>query len=62
MYEVLEELATEVLTLQARGDYAAAKKLIETYAVESPSMTLLKGKLNELPVDIKPVYEIEKKM
>jgi len=62
VYEVLEELATEVLTLQARGDYAAAKKLIETYAVESPSMTLLKGKLNELPVDIKPVYEIEKKM
>jgi len=62
VYDVLEMLATEVLTLQATGDYEAAKRLIEIYAVESPSMKTLKGKLTDLPVDIKPVYQIEKVM
>jgi hypothetical protein len=62
VYDVLKELATEVLTLQATGDYDAAKKLIENYAVESPSMKILKDKLGELPVDIKPVYQIEMMM
>ena len=62
VYEVLTQLATEVLTLQAEGDYQAAKKLLATYAVESPSMKALKGKLTELPVDIKPIYQMEKMM
>ena len=62
IYAALEELATEVLTLQATGDYDAAKKLIEDYAVESPSMKILKDKLTDLPVDIKPVYQIEMMM
>jgi hypothetical protein len=62
VYEVLEQLATVLLTLQAEGDYNAAKQLIETYAVETPSMKALKAKLTELPVDIKPVYQMEKMM
>jgi hypothetical protein len=62
VYEVLTQLATELLTLQAEGDYDAAKTLLATYAVESPSMKALKGKLTELPVDIKPIYQIEKMM
>ncbi|NOQ97419.1 MAG: peptidase [Calditrichae bacterium] len=62
VYAALEELATNVLTLQATGDYEAARKLIEDYAVESPSMKILKDKLTDLPVDIKPVYQIEMMM
>ncbi|UCF63620.1 MAG: peptidase [bacterium] len=62
VYDVLELLATEVLTLQATGDYESAKRLIESYAVESPSMKILKDKLVDLPVDIKPVYQIDKIM
>ena len=62
VYAALEELATNVLSLQATGDYEAAKKLIEDYAVESPSMKILKDKLTDLPVDIKPVYQIEMMM
>jgi hypothetical protein len=62
VYGALEQLATELLTLQAEGDYAAAKKLIQTYAVESPSMKALKSKLDTLPVDIKPIYQMEKMM
>lgn len=62
VYAALEELATNVLSLQATGDYEAARKLIEDYAVESPSMKILKDKLTDLPVDIKPVYQIEMMM
>ena len=62
VYAALEELATNVLSLQATGDYEAARKLIEDYAVESPSMKILKDKLTDLPVDIKPVFQIEMMM
>jgi hypothetical protein len=57
---VLEELANKVLMIQAKGDYHAAKDLIAKYVVVSPSLGLLQEKLNVLPVDIKPIYEIEK--
>lgn len=57
---VLEELANIVLMIQAKGDYKGAKDLIAKYVVNSPSMETLRKKLEHLPVDIKPVYEIEK--
>ena len=56
----LEELANIVLMIQAKGDYQGAKDLIAKYVVNSPSMETLRKKLEHLPVDIKPVYEIEK--
>jgi hypothetical protein len=59
IYPALEELATNILTIQAEGNYQAAKQMIATYAIESPSMTALKDKLIDLPVDIKPVFQIE---
>jgi len=55
----LEELATLVLMIQAEGNYQGAKDLIAKYVVNSPSMKTLREKLSSLPVDIKPVYEIE---
>ncbi|RKY93691.1 MAG: peptidase [Ignavibacteriae bacterium] len=57
--QALEELATKVLMIQAKGDYQGAKDLIAKYVVLSPSLKLLQEKLNVLPVDIKPVYELE---
>lgn len=56
---VLEELANVVLMIQAKGDYQGAKDLIAKYVVNSPSMQTLRDKLSELPVDIKPIYEVE---
>jgi len=56
----LQELANLVLMIQANGDYKGAKDLIAKYVVNSPSMETLRKKLEHLPVDIKPVYEIEK--
>jgi len=54
-----EELGNLLLMIQARGDYEGAKEMMEKYKVISPSMKTLTEKLSVLPVDIKPVYEIE---
>lgn len=56
----LKELANKVLMLQAKGDYDGTKLFIEKYAVNSPTMEILRGKLEHLPVDIRPVFQIEK--
>jgi hypothetical protein len=55
----MEELANIILMIQAKGDYQAAKDLIAKYVVNSPSLDALRKKLDHLPVDIKPVYQIE---
>jgi len=55
----MEELANIILMIEATGDYQGAKDLIAKYVVNSPSMETLRKKLDHLPVDIKPVYEIE---
>ena len=59
VYPALKQLANIVLTIQATGDYQKAKQFIEQYAVNSESMKLLEEKLSSLPVDIKPVFQIE---
>lgn len=60
IFPALKELATKVLMIQAKGDYQGAKELMDKYAVNSPSIEALRNKLAVLPVDIKPVFEIEK--
>jgi len=60
VYPVLEKLATELLMIQAKGDYAGAKAMIAKYAVNSPAIRAVRAKLDHLPVDIKPVFQIEK--
>ena len=62
IYPSLKELCTLVLTIQAEGNYQGAKDLIAKYAVSSPSIEALRKKLENLPVDIKPVFEIEKEL
>jgi len=54
-----EELGNLLLMIQARGDYEGAKEVIKKYVVISPTMKSLIEKLSNLPVDIKPMYEIE---
>jgi len=55
----IAELATVLLTIQAEGSYQAAKNLIAKYGVMNESMQIALNKLNEIPVDIKPVFDIE---
>jgi hypothetical protein len=61
IYPALKDLANKILMIQATGDYEGAKKFIARYAVFSPSMEKLRSKLSALPVDIKPVFQIEEK-
>ncbi len=57
--QAVQSLANRLLTIQATGDYAAAKEMISRYAVMSPVMKTLTARLTDLPVDIKPIYQIE---
>ncbi len=57
--DVLKNLANELLMIQALGDYDGALKMMADYKISSPSMKILIDKLNELPVDINPVFQIE---
>jgi Peptidase family M49 len=58
-HPVLKELANKVLMIQATGDYNASKELIAKYAVSSETIKILIEKLNVLPVDITPTFQIE---
>lgn len=60
--DAVRDLASKILTIQAEGDYEAAVQLIATYAVNSPSMKMMVDKLKNVPVDIRPVFQIEKMM
>ena len=62
IYPALKQLAALVLTIQAEGNYNGAKDLITKYAVNSKTIDALRKKLETLPVDIKPVFEIEEKL
>jgi hypothetical protein len=50
----LEELLTIILTIQANGDYTAAKKLIKTYRPHREETKKALQKIKHVPIDIKP--------
>ena len=60
VYAVVKELANKLLVIQAKGDYVGAKALIDAYAVETVPMKTIIQKLKSIPVDINPVFQIEK--
>lgn len=57
--KAVKNLAHILLTLQAEGDYEKAKSLLESYGVMTETMQAALDQLSEIPVDIKPVYEIK---
>lgn len=59
IYDSVRELAHLLLTIQAQGDYQAARELIDTYGSMTETMKDLTAKLEGIPVDIKPVYEFQ---
>jgi hypothetical protein len=51
------ELATEILTIQATGDYEGAGRFIAKHGTEvSPEMRTAIARLKSVPVDIRPEY------
>lgn len=57
--DAIKDLANLLLTIQAEGNYQAAKNLINDYGVMTESMQSALDKLGDIPVDIRPIYEIE---
>jgi hypothetical protein len=52
----VESLVTEIMTIQATGDYARAKALLQKYVVIRPEVQAMLDKLTNVPVDIEPIY------
>lgn len=56
MKQAVEELDHDLLTLEAQGDYAGAKKLLDEMGVIRPALKKALEGLNGIPTDIEPIY------
>ena len=54
--DAVRDLDHDLLTLEATGDYAGAKRMLETLGVVRPSIGKVLEKLKSIPVDIDPVF------
>ena len=53
----VRDLAHDLLTIEATGDYAGAKRMLDTLSVLRPEMSATLGRVSGVPVDIRPVFE-----
>ena len=54
--DAVAALTREIMTLQARGDYAAAKDMLTKRAVVRPEVQRVLDRLQGVPVDIEPQF------
>ena len=54
--EAIRSLANELLMIEATGDYARGKALLEKYGKATPEIESVIAKLTDIPVDITPVF------
>ncbi|HEX7150053.1 MAG TPA: peptidase [Thermoanaerobaculia bacterium] len=54
--EGIRTLATELLTIEATGDFARAERLLNKYGVTNPEIEAVTRSLADIPVDITPVF------
>ena len=52
----VRDLTHDILTLEATGDYAGAKKMLEELGSVSPAMRQSLNRLADIPVDIEPIF------
>jgi hypothetical protein len=52
----VSDLTRDIMTMQAVGDYAAAKQLIEKMGVVRPEVQVILDRLKDVPVDIEPRF------
>jgi hypothetical protein len=57
MKGAVRDLTHDLLTLEAQGDYAGAKKMLNTLGVVRPAMQTAIDRLRDIPIDIDPVNE-----
>ena len=56
MREGVQSLATELLMIEATGDYARAQRLLSRYGVSTPEIESVTARLKDIPVDITPYF------
>lgn len=56
MKEAVESLLHELLMIEATGDYERAQRLLDTYGVTNAEIDTIIADLDDLPVDIAPVF------
>ena len=54
--DAVTALTTELMTLQATGDFEAATQILETRGVVRPQVQRLLDRLGDIPIDIQPRY------
>jgi hypothetical protein len=54
----IRDLLHDLLTLQARGDYAGTKSFLAKYGRAGDSLKTALGRLKSVPVDIRPIYPL----
>ena len=54
--QAVSELDREFLTIEATGDYARAKKMLDTLAVIRPEVQRALDRLAHIPTDIEPIF------
>ena len=54
--QAVADLAHELLTLEATGDYAGARKMLDTLGVINPDVAATLKKVDSIPVDILPTF------
>lgn len=56
MKSAVAELDHDLLTIEAEGDYAGAKKLLDEMGVVRPALKRALERLHEVPTDIEPIF------
>ncbi len=59
--DAVRKLTSEIMTIQAQGDYAKAKALLGQYGIIRPPMQNILNKLTDVPVDIAPRFPLAEK-
>jgi len=58
--EAVRKLTHDLLTLEAEGSYDKAKAILEKYSLVRPEMKGALDRLNNVPVDIEPIFPLAK--
>jgi ribosomal protein S20 len=56
----VRKLTGEIMTIQAEGSYEKAKALLDKYAEIRTVMNKVLNRLHDIPIDIEPVFPLEK--
>jgi hypothetical protein len=54
--DAVRDLDHDLLTIEAQGDYAGAKKMLDTLGVVRPILKRTLARLHDIPTDIEPIF------